>query len=88
MIVGKQVLSFFAGTVLDVHGRQLPEISSSWSGEGIAAPWAATPVQLVWIEGAQFRPDSKYHVADMGPIWGRQDPGGPRVGPWTLLSGE
>ena len=23
----------------------------------------------------------------MGPIWGRQDPGGPRVGPWTLYLG-
>ena len=23
----------------------------------------------------------------MGPIWGRQEPGGPHVGPWTLLSG-
>ena len=26
-------------------------------------------------------PDSKVHGADMGPIWGRQDPGGPHVGP-------
>ena len=24
----------------------------------------------------------------MGPIWGRQDPGGPYVGPWTLLFGD
>ena len=32
-------------------------------------------------------PDSKVHGANMGPIWGRQDPGGPHVGPWTLLSG-
>ena len=23
----------------------------------------------------------------MGPIWGRQDPGGPHLAPWTLLSG-
>ena len=26
-------------------------------------------------------PDSKIHGANMGPIWGRQDPGGPHVGP-------
>ena len=33
-------------------------------------------------------PDSKVHGANMGPIWGRQDPGGPHVlAPWTLLSG-
>ena len=29
-------------------------------------------------------PDSKVHGAYMGPIWGRQDPGGPRVGPMNL----
>ena len=26
-------------------------------------------------------PDSKVRVANMGSIWGRQDPGGPHVGP-------
>ena len=26
-------------------------------------------------------PDSNVHGANMGPIWGRQDPGGPQVGP-------
>ena len=29
-------------------------------------------------------PDSKVHVTNMGPIWGRQDPGGPHVGPMNL----
>ena len=29
-------------------------------------------------------PDSKVHEANMGPIWGRQDPGGPHVGPMKL----
>ena len=34
--------------------------------------------------------DSKVHGADMGPIWGRQAPGGPHVGPmnfaiWGLM---
>ena len=29
----------------------------------------------------QRNPDSKVHGANMGPIWGRQDPGGPHVGP-------
>ena len=32
--------------------------------------------------------DSKVHGTNMGPIWGRQDPGGPMLAPWTLLSGE
>ena len=31
-------------------------------------------------------PDNKVHGANMGPIWGRQDPGGPHVGPMNLLS--
>ena len=36
-------------------------------------------------------PDSKVHGANMGPIWGRQDPAGPHVGPmnfaiWHLFS--
>ena len=29
-------------------------------------------------------PDSKVHGANMGPIWGRQDPGGLHVGPKNL----
>ena len=29
-------------------------------------------------------PDSKVHRANMGPIWGRQDPDGPHVGPMNL----
>ena len=33
-------------------------------------------------------PDSKVHGANMGPIWGRQDPGGPHVGPVNLAIWE
>ena len=29
-------------------------------------------------------PDSKVRGANMGPIWGRQDPGGPHVGPMNF----
>ena len=31
-----------------------------------------------------YIPDSKVHGTNMGPIWGRQDPGGPHVGPMKL----
>ena len=31
-------------------------------------------------------PDSKVHGANMGPTRGRQDPGGPRVGPMNLAT--
>ena len=33
-------------------------------------------------------PDSKVYVANMGPIWGQQDPGGPYVGPMNLAIWE
>ena len=29
-------------------------------------------------------PDDKVHGAHMGPTWGRQDSGGPRVGPMNF----
>ena len=29
-------------------------------------------------------PDIKVHGANMGPIWGQQDPGGPHIGPMNL----
>ena len=32
----------------------------------------------------QSLPDRKVHGANMGPIWGRQDPGGPQVGPMNF----
>ena len=42
---------------------------------------------VYWIEHATIAgtsPNSKVHGANMGPIWGRQDPGGPHVGPMNF----
>ena len=36
----------------------------------------------------QHNPDSKVHGANMGPIWGQQDSGGPHVGPMNLAIWE
>ena len=33
-------------------------------------------------------PDNKVHGANMGPIWGRKDPGGPHVGPMNFAIWE
>ena len=48
--------------------------------------------QQSWYEWSasskDYCPDSKVYGTNMGPIWDRQDPGGPHVGPWTLLSGD
>ena len=38
---------------------------------------------MVWIN-----PDSKVRGANVGPTWGRQDPGGPHVGHMNLATGE
>ena len=35
----------------------------------------------LWYRTGKIIPDSKVHGANMGPIWGRQDPGGPHVCP-------
>ena len=32
-----------------------------------------------------FKPDNKVHRANIEPIWGRQDPGGPHVGPMNFV---
>ena len=59
-----------------------------WSnGDGMVAAislswWCHYTGMMVSSSG-----DSKVHGDNMGPNWGRQDPGGPHVGPWTLLSG-
>ena len=53
---------------------------------------AITERRLLW---QQHNPDSRVHGANMGHIWGRQDPCWPHVGPmnfaiWehTLTAGE
>ena len=44
------------------------------------------PVLGCWVqlERVETVPDSKVHGANMGPIWGWQDPDGPHVGPMNL----
>ena len=37
-------------------------------------------IQLMLGTGKEDHPDSKVHGANMGLIWGRQDPAGPHVG--------
>ena len=46
----------------------------------------APTVVLCFIYCVYIRssPDSKVHGANMGPIWGQQDPGGSDVGPMNL----
>ena len=46
--------------------------------------WLVVSLQKGLVTGKTF-PDSKVHGANMGPTWGRQDPGGPHVGPMNLV---
>ena len=38
----------------------------------------------VWTKNIKSHQDNKVHGANMGSTWGRQDPGGPHVGPMNL----
>ena len=44
--------------------------------------------RIVWQRTITYTtvmlPDSKVRVANMGPTWGRQDPGGPHVDPMNF----
>ena len=40
---------------------------------------------MVEKEISNVSSDSKVHGANMGPIWGRQDPGGPYVDPMNFV---
>ena len=66
-------------------------------GKIIVIYWTCQDISTVsgpWFGVAsQTFPDSKVHGANMGPIWGWQDPGGPHVGPmnfaiWVFLQFE
>ena len=54
--------------------------------KAIAQTWLdVCTTQIAYdIHSLQTCPDSKVHWANMGPIWGRQDPGSPHVGPMNL----
>ena len=42
-------------------------------------------VRIILVCQAPGVPDSKVQGANIGPIWGRQDPGGPHVGPINFV---
>ena len=64
------------GDCLEVGLIQVGLTSDVWNGDQAAA----TEMLTTWVSQLESIPDSKVHGANMGPIWGRQDPGGPHVG--------
>ena len=59
-----------------VVSTSLPRASRKWNTVGVCV-----------VTSYETFPGSKVHGANMRPIWSRQDPGGPMLAPWTLLSG-
>ena len=58
--------------------------SQNWNAIGSANDlFPVWTKAITWTNHHVF-PDSKVHGAKMGPIWCRQDPGGPHVGPMNL----
>ena len=53
------------------------------SGNGLCLQTTSQHLSQCWFRSMSSYgvPDSKVHRANMGPIWGRQDPDGPHVGP-------
>ena len=67
-----------------IHGmvsKQIPAISADLRVISLIYRLMSGLYSFIYI------PDSKAHGANMGPIWGRQDPGGPHVCAMNLLSG-
>ena len=82
------------------YEKASPESSHEKIGIHVTMPWALIfsyvkfinqfASLLTWLSWYHLNchihriPDSKVHGANMGPTWGRQDPGGPHVGPMNL----
>ena len=64
----------------DIHGRSckkiflFPAVSATWKNQTFV--W--------WRLDLVIIPDSKFNGANVGPIWDRQNPGGPHVGPMNF----
>ena len=43
-----------------------------------------TKTYCLGLPEGEYNPDSNVHGANMGPIWGRQDPGGPHICPMNF----
>ena len=64
-------------SVTPLRDRYVKNIVHSLTGWLKTSPRLAHRITKTFV-------DNKIHGANMGPIWGRQDPGGPRVGPMNF----
>ena len=69
----------------NIRIKQVFFLYNAWVNALHADPVSTSILDKISMLG---NPDRKVYGANMGPIWGRQDPGGPMLVPWTLLSGN
>ena len=76
---GEGLQSITFSLSLEVTNKQL------WPGREPRGThkYAMTEINAL-LAMAQATPHSEVYAANMGRIWGRQDPGGPHVGPMNL----
>ena len=95
IIIIKLKVSTFPIVVILFHGCVPEELYHhilsvvsyiSWESWAFASIIAMQSMMCAsnWVQYGLSVPDSKIHGANMGPIWGRQDPGGPHVGPMNF----
>ena len=82
----KKTLAVLRETLFEqIHAEyhRVQILRNSWNYIWIERPLADI-LLIIWLK----IPDSKIHGPNMGPIWGRQDPCGPHVGPMNLVIWE
>ena len=78
---------------IDVDLFQVLTVMTAHKCNGTSNPWPTAACLISRLTAKrQSSPDSKVHGANMGPILGQQDPGGPHVGPmnfaiWVYITG-
>ena len=75
-------LDFPAGLLTDFHGFEIRPSMWAVVDERIYVTGAVVSTVALYVSLSYH--DSKFLGANMGPIWGRQDPGGPHVGPMNF----
>ena len=80
--LSKQSLGWWVETLLRPLWRHC---NATHTGRG-TVPRTVLQIEQVNANCKNITPHNKVHGANMGPIWGRRDPGGPHVGPMSFAS--
>ena len=82
-IIPKIAVNLVWTCVWRLNFKKYNDISPGPMRQGILGyGWLST--SPTWNNSCHYLPDSKVHGANMGPIWGWHDPGGPHVVPMNF----